>query len=587
MLTGTCKHPVGAPCNQKLDCAQPADGIDVYCSGICVTGPHGKLDEYCPCNDNNTCVDIGGTHLCKLRGDELCTNDGQCASGFCSKSIGGRCAHGSPNSYPCTSNMECTYRNCSNGFCQNPGVTTGNVGSACSGTCLNVNGATCTAENSVCVCGNDTDPSNLPAGTCSLTSQGIYQICTPTSLCLPFLSCYTSSGTLCDTGDNCLCSTHYEDPNLLNPNQKCITGMSSTTNGCANNDNIVCDRSVQCVGTCTGEGRVTKIFIPSTDKLAPSTFFIGANSLALVNITSPQDLTGNLSIFGTSISTTLDVVYYGGTSLYVQFQNNTGPNFFQKLVSTYVNNDIAYSFVTGCIYVAGVNILVVMKAVTATNTYYPVYLIPWVNATDPLTGTPLTFAQLTANPYNNTLAIDGITGIQFSNTVPLKIDYIDRTTMSNSDVVMITSNSTGYIKEANTNNYVIATIVGGIYNGEPLTGIQSKVLFYTDVMGNNNTNFSFVKESNPVISFSGALAGFTGPNDIFGHIMYSVYDYSIFSKNGVVAGSGISLASTSFGDVVVITNTGSNLQVPMQLDTNFRSLATNNSYYVVAAGSCM
>jgi len=48
--TTLCKVEPGQPCSQYGDC-----GTGFYCSGVCVSGSHGGLNQSCPCNSGLVC----------------------------------------------------------------------------------------------------------------------------------------------------------------------------------------------------------------------------------------------------------------------------------------------------------------------------------------------------------------------------------------------------------------------------------------------------------------------------------------------------------------------------------------------------
>ena len=253
-----CKKDFGTDCNNYLDCAN-----DLFCSGICATGPTGSLNAFCPCiPGKTTCVNIDETtneKNCRLSSGQPCTTITDCASNNCS---GGICVPGSINSAPCKLGKDCASANCSKkvgdiiGYCQNTGTISSSRGSACKGTCYSgISGAVC-EESLSCVC----DDEIVGPGICKNINLGISVNCSNLDICSDNLVCINAIGSYStctgnfinngDTGitglDICSCGFNYFYPNT-NIFYLCINGMTALGSHCYNSKNLGCNTNNMCL----------------------------------------------------------------------------------------------------------------------------------------------------------------------------------------------------------------------------------------------------------------------------------------------------------------------------------------------------
>jgi len=245
-----CKKNFGSDCNNYLECAN-----DLFCSGICATGPTGSLDAFCPCIPNvTTCVNVDSItnkRLCRLISGSKCTSDDQCASNNCNNQPGlaGKCLAGFNNSAPCKLPNECASNNCvikvgeTSGFCQNTGSTPFTIGSACQGNCYDgIKGSDCNLPLT-CQCGGITGSG---PGICKNLNLGLSVNCSNLEICTDELVCINSTGSnsTCNgdfiTDNECSCIFNYFDPNIP-INNICITGMTDNNGTCTNSLNLGCN----------------------------------------------------------------------------------------------------------------------------------------------------------------------------------------------------------------------------------------------------------------------------------------------------------------------------------------------------------
>ena len=587
-ITGICKKNIGSTCSSSSDCAYPA-----YCSGVCVTGDHGKLNQNCPCDSNLTCVKSSSKYVCKLNGGQTCSSSSDCASLSCVNNI---CQTGFPKGYPCNNNSQCIIGDiCSNGFCQNSQTPTGTVGSSCTTGCTNISGATC-GNNQICKCTTSNSP-----GICVIADNGIYDNCNVDKLCSQFMNCYAPNGNLCGNNVGCICSTPYEDPNKVAIS--CINGMTESMGQCYNNAGLGCDLTLQCAGSCTDNN-------PSLVQIvfANASNFVGSDNMQIrrLNMLPTVSATqSNIQIFGTSIGDS-DIIYAGGNGLWVNLKKNGSSQFSiseQLIVNTYNIGNRTATYICGCIYndiaVNAITLLVAFREVGPDGDYYVLYTCPGANG-------PLPYSSFT--PFNVTPGL-GYPGTQRSSTGVLTVNNLSVSgTTSSVKNVMISTNNSGYLKKSTETIYSIPTTVST--HPELLTGVINKVIFYHDILRGeidpivcppsnfndkvlcpHENNYAYVKIGED-IKFSGSMSLYNGPTDVFNNVEYNVYDYSMASKGGILNGSGITLANASahgqpIGNMAVLTYQGINLQIPYRVGNSFKCLTTANGYYIFSPSSCI
>lgn len=278
--SGFCKSPVGGGCNISSDCVAPA-----YCSGVCVIGPHGGLNQNCPCDSGYLCVATPfAASVCKGGGGATCGYNSDCASEVClgascnsSDCSGGTCQAGPALGSQCLTNSQCgTGQTCSifratnQGFCQNSGVSTGTQGAACG------------PEQGRAPCNDGLVCSHL--GICAVSTTGLLLPCSDTSIC--------PTGQVCldQTGQNCtgscttgICHVPYPDPNALSG--LCAGGMLPEFDTCLNGVNLGCESSQVCGPglLCTGSSALVKYFFDQAN-------IQGTKKISLAASTNPTNM---------------------------------------------------------------------------------------------------------------------------------------------------------------------------------------------------------------------------------------------------------------------------------------------------------
>lgn len=613
-----CKLGTGALCSDFSDCA-----TGLICSGICTTGPTGGLNQLCPCDQGFICTgQVTGPTICKGASGTTCQSGIDCASGDCLSN--GTCARGSPNSFPCSSNIQCASLNCNNGFCQNPGIITGTLGAACEGTCVsfgNVVGAGCSGsiqQPLTCQCSMGTGA----PGICGTANQGILSPCSLSRACSDELICYNPSAIMCGSGDTgCLCTFTYTDPNVVTAGVECIGGMSKRpgSSTCFNANGLGCDVGGLCANSSCGGSSVlgvyqfSRISIPN---LGPD--FLGATTTSILAGTSgPSGLIQPHKLFATS-NQNVDVIYL--------VDNLQGFWFLQynpitKTILTPWMQIIPHTTTTGNttrtlidVGYNGTNFLVAFnETVAGVGQNDTVYI-----GTSPLALTPF-----------NVQPGSGITGTQYTITgTPLSIEYIDispANDVSPGNDALISINGTIYVKQSTQTSYSIGVIQGGPMNGTAMTGLTGPAYFYFDNTANRSAtgppmcpatspnnpvqcpsynNIAFVGPFDgiydQVLQFSGNIAGVADPTDrltVATEVQYRVFDYSIYSPKGTGPTAGMPNSSyvmlteayqgSNFIDNIVnVSQGGTTTPIPYRISTTSRSVVTRNAVYVLSIASC-
>ncbi|CAH6419496.1 Hypothetical protein HVR_LOCUS676 [uncultured virus] len=646
----TCKFGTGSVCNDFTDCV-----TGLICSGLCATGAVGGLNELCPCDSGYLCVPIqGGLTVCKGIGGTNCGTGADCVSFICE---GGICATGAPNSFPCTINETCASQNCSIGFCQPQGVITGSQGAACAGECFGqgITGAVCSSGTGMvpltCVC---LDGSNNP-GTCVVANQGILTTCSPMSACGNGLECLDIDANTCTggspscTGCACICVFPYDNPNAQAAGI-CIAGMTAGINDlCVNDPGLGCDSGGLCFGNSCNGNSVMSIyqFIGNTGGNTGSIYttgvlFAGATETnILFGFTGPTGIITPYKMFATSNSS-VDTIYlidYTQGLLTVQYNVGSGSASAWTQLLPYTNTTT----------IGGVTTTKTLIDASFNNNTFIVSFQETVTGggTGAVTGTNDTV--YTGSSINNLAPFNVLSGGQFtglpgtqytSGGVALSIDYIDispANDVSSGGDTLISINGTIYVKQQSDTTYNIGVIAGGPLNGQQMTGLTGPARFYFDVIENSGApgspvcpepgtgdspvqcpsvnNIAFVgpfqsfsgteppEMYDQVLQFSGNIAGVGQPNDRFtgNTVQYHVFDFSIFSPTGGIAGaSGISgmpgstitmlvdayVGSTFISTMVAASNSGTTTVFPYRIGPTARSVATNNNLYILSIASC-
>lgn len=341
--TLTCKKNNGTSCSNYLDCAN-----ELFCSGICVTGPTGGLGNYCPCIPGQYICSIvsseTGETQCKIAAGGTCTPETQndCASQNCFNNI---CQSGRVNSAPCIDNSFCQSNICnipptpptdseitiaeSNYFCQsNNNLTSGKIGSACQGTCYDsdLKGAVCDSEL-ICQCAKEDSP-----GTCKQINTGLASKCNSLFICTDNLICADDLGNINGTGCTgtniddslCKCMFNYTNPNIITTPAKCIDGMIIDYNDptiCLNALGLGCDGNSMCGSNkCSTEN--SSSYNPSlsmfnfkrtTDTDGNGVNFINSDDISIIAVNNQIPSTINnkflpITMFSTSYNN-IDTIY--------------------------------------------------------------------------------------------------------------------------------------------------------------------------------------------------------------------------------------------------------------------------------------
>ncbi len=592
----TCKLPPGSVCSDFSDCA-----VGYICSGLCATGPTGGLNQLCPCSTGYLCtLESSGLTVCKGASGTVCKTNNDCSSNLCLST--GVCSSGAPNSFPCSTNSQCASNNCNNGFCQNIRVISGTLGSACAGRCVGFTGASCIGTISqplACECVNG----NGSPGACIAATQGISSVCSEFTPCSNQLVCYNNNGVDCGTGNTgCLCSFTYEDVNT----GTCISGMSSSNNTCFNNIGLGCDSGGLCFNRACGGNSVLAMYRFSTPNISNTrTQFINTTTTTILPAMSgPNGIIQPHKMFAIS-SGDNDTIYLVDN--------------LQGLLFT-VFNPITSSIITPwTILIPHIQNNKTLIDVGYNGTNFIVAFHEQSNDT----------VYIGTNTNNlvpfNVQSGSGITGTQYTTSgVPLSINYIDisrANDVTSGNDVLISFNGTIYVKQSSETRYSIGIIKGGPMNNNLMTGLTGPASFYFDngverggtgdavcpADNSNNPvkcpsfyNIAFVGpftdlgvKYEQVLQFSGNIAGAVEPIDRFNKtsVQYKVYDYSIYSLLGMQLASIVMLTNVYQNNIfidnmVAITFGGSTVIIPYKIGNSFRSVATNNAFYVLSIGSC-
>ncbi len=603
-----CKLPIGATCTNGAMCVS-----GTYCSGKCTNLPNGLLDQPCPCNNGLLCVpQSSGLNVCKGATGYSCTSGSQCASSFCSPS--GVCVGGFPNSHRCSANSDCFSNNCSFGFCQNPGITTGQAGSACAGSCVSFIGSTCASTPGsplTCACSQPNTP-----GICSRATQGINSPCQQGTNCVNQLVCTNNTANACMVGNaNCSCIFPYNNPNTHLIDTQCITGMSpiAGVSGCFNDSGLGCSIGGQCVnGACGGQSVLAAYRFAQNGNISNIVFANSTNTsiTKILNGYSDTNIPSMRRMFTTSLGF-LDTIYVVDNNLgFWEMQYNVG----QDRVSVPWRRrfpPVSTSTING---VTSTRTLI---DVNHNGTYF-LYAFHEV-LTGAQTGANDTLYISTANtttgltPYNYQPG-SGITGTQYMGTTPLSIEYIDISKanfVSPGGDVLIAYNGTVYVKPFNQPKYNIGVIRGGLRNGSAMVNIRGSPRFYLSggpgepiVCPSTNPsvpsncasydNIAFVGAlttiGQEILQFSGNFAGATFGIDRFNQVEYRIFNFD-FNKSqmelaNIIMLAGIFQSNILIDNVVLLARDSAATPIPYRISQTSVGASSENMYYMMSTASC-
>lgn len=564
-ITVTCKYKLDELCNSASECTYP-----LFCSGRCVFGNVGALDQFCPCDDGNVCVaGSGGYNICKAGTHTGCDTASDCASGFC---INGECLAGNPDAYPCVFNSDCASNNCSQGFCQDQGVVSGTTGSRCSGSCINIQGATCNGSL-VCHCLNDDT-----TGTCVTTDRGLLQLCTSINICPGDQNCIDNTTRVSCT-NNDICSCQFPSPNA-NDGTVCIGGMGriEAIPGCYNSSEVSCD-SNQCVNNCNSLPVLSKLTF-MRDNVDQGVIITGAIDTLIqpiIQITSgpisPRKMFNVPGDIEQQVLLVDDVLGLCELDIFV--------NEFEILI----NNIIV---------VAGIQ-LTLVDACTNGSIYLVAFNRP------PSTSIIYEWKGGTASnpilvPFNVTTGIPG-TQYETSNLTPLSIVNIDISRINDSgagdDILILDTLGRILIKEVSQQKYTVRMnnalspvrfYYANKFNpeGSNLPPICPGNTGPSPVQCPPSSNYSYITQmaSNKVIRFNGNYSRIILPNSNIEPI--NTIDYSTFGDGSFNNFSVMSITE----DGCYINYGSTSTQFPIRVGLTFRSVITSEGYYCVGARSC-
>ena len=242
---GECKVDNGQVCKSTFDCLTSS-----FCSGICLDRSvvpnvvSGQAGVACPCQIGFSCVSSVNNldrKVCLKQEGIACSQGAECISGVCNTLFEiPICTGPKINGSSCQTNDQCQSSLCSSGYCQDNGVITGTLGSACS-----PDGSP--GCNTDLICSVDR--------TCVRAANGLLYPCNENVGCPAYFDCYslpesdkngkfpapgTSDGfKLCtpDDPDACVClystdiNTALPTPNDQTSTGACIPSQVAVTEG--------------------------------------------------------------------------------------------------------------------------------------------------------------------------------------------------------------------------------------------------------------------------------------------------------------------------------------------------------------------
>jgi hypothetical protein len=243
--TQLCKSNPGELCVEAADCAN-----GYYCSGLCVTGPYGPVNNNCPCDSGLLCVTnsegITGLSICKINVGGVCYLNDQCINGICGKTGGstsGICTGLLPEGEACLEDFNCAQvtlpsqlivnQHCSLGYCQQINIVTGAPGSYCDFVGNTPAGPYCNTENT---CLNNR---------CLPNTQTFGNGCGLVTGCVDHFTCIDELTSLtCGTTLNCICELNIND---VCSNGLCMGGSTCVSGVCIGLANMGCEERSMCV----------------------------------------------------------------------------------------------------------------------------------------------------------------------------------------------------------------------------------------------------------------------------------------------------------------------------------------------------
>lgn len=531
-----CKLIDGTICTQGSDCLSTS-----FCSGRCTTGQTGGINDFCPCDVGNICINNKNTgyNTCKGGVNVSCTSNSDCASGFCS--VQGEpvvpcdgtscvCTAGLPLAAVCVNNSDCESQNCSNGFCQPKHIISGTVGSYCTNNvCPGYTGSQCN-NGLECLCPLDNGP-----GVCSTSQNGLLSPCTTTNPCPSPMVCEGIQG----------CQYSNTQSNV------CVNGMTSNVTivgDCYNNNQIGCISNTDCfTSNCSGNGALTVYLFDNT---VTNNFPLTQN-IELLNVSTYSSTFNCKKIFALSNSF-IDTIYYVDLNiglLALQYNTNTKTVVFDwSILIPYSNPGIGN--LVDAIVDQNSNIYVVINNGLQDVVY--------------------TFDGVSFNLFNGGIQLDTLGN-------PISIQYIDISL--NNDILLAGISGGIYIKSSSDIKYTLQTV--NYTAGNPR--------FYNGSSALSTENFVYINGTGTdgagLVIFNGEQVN---PNLATGVINFNINPTATATTVVVSTlqnSSSITEGSQNYGaqNNVLYTNLPGRFS---SVNTGL-SLVTNYGYYVLTPSSCV
>lgn len=620
---GTCRVPLGGPCNTYADCE-----TGNYCSGICYNSNNdppsfisGNIGDPCPCDySTQSCVPNpnNNTLLCLVKGGGPCNNDSDCISGVCNND--GLCICGQLNGTVCEIDKECQNGNCSlapsgTSLCQNDGISSGSQGAACQASVDCRSGLTC--EN----------------GICASTDTGLDLSCNATLICPEPMVCNNIlDGSLCAADDEeCKCSyqltSGMPDPNgcrsgscLNGYSCKRVEGIGVSAFLCQAPSGQPCRIDGDCMGSQCGDGSIYRIIFKDDngdDITTTQNSAIGSSSVRWQPFSSiPAG--GVDRIMSVTTSDNSDILYV---------INSTGAFFRRESDNEWTevaSSDSTKELIDGSIttWTSGVTILYLIFKETATNAngdtvtnwtlwtwnilngLYPNNIMPnsnfldgtqYTSDGDPINNVKEIDVKFLPSAANNTILLyDGYNiyvnnenkSTAYSTIDPLSTDD-NNTTFASSirffeDQTGILSNNAfgniSYINAASDNNgsgYIDTTCVGSNTTGTISCGCTD-ALSVGKVITMLPSNIVYF----PYNLFC--------QNNSFNVFTYDIHVFNAGSSSSSLINSTIALVSLGENNMysLYIINSVQETFIPGYVNNSTRVTVSDKYIYVYTSGSC-
>lgn len=564
-ISAVCKEAAGSKCRSQGDCA-----TDNYCSGatiqtekgICVSNsiPPGtttnKPNSPCPCPTNMKCtIDSKFEYpVCKLNGNNPCTQNNQCSSNVCENGV---CTSGIPAGGLCNFNSDCkTGLYCSLNYCQDQGVTTGQQGSVCTLSGC-VGGLSCV--NDIC------EPAVF----------GLGFPCNSTNLCSQPLSCTQ----ILDAAS--ICEYHYPDPNSC----PCVSQYTCSNNKCLAPATFPCRDSSQCSTSSSGVQGTCGVF---------NNIYRFLYKQSTGTFTDPNKIVGSYEVLLEVVSTNgFNAAFIGVPTLPLKltgFSSSTqGDRVYAVIPDVGVIDLDGNTLVSGDIGGPGkpTGGSLIDACITSNRSGFVVYGES-SNGTDYFT-VLYSYVNGFLTPYNVTSGV-GFLGTQYSSGEPLVIETIS---VNNSGYVLIWAAGYAYVLPKGETGW---RLLKNSLTGDDF-GQVSLPMFYNDTSNNSNIpiyeNVSYVAPilGGNLLQFNGDVSGGIYPLDRLGNETYNVLNYSLWSDSTRGVENGILTMITKvnqFGSTYALFSGvgGTIYKLPHYVNETCKVLSLGGSVYLYTNTSC-